>query len=58
MSAEKMSIKIFVGFGDMAEEEVEPIDTAIRNQTTGKFRLRYMHMRYQMLGKGGPHSLI
>ena len=33
--------KIYVGFGDMSEEEVTPIDDAIKNQITGKFRLGY-----------------
>lgn len=33
--------RIYVGFGDMSEEEVTPIDDAIKNQITGKFRLGY-----------------
>ena len=33
--------KIYVGFGDMSEEDVAPIDAAIKNQITGKFRLGY-----------------
>ena len=33
--------KIYVGFGDMSEEEVTLIDDAIKNQITGKFRLGY-----------------
>ena len=33
--------RIYVGFGDMSEEDVAPIDAAIKNQITGKFRLGY-----------------
>ena len=33
--------RLYVGFGDMSEEEVTPIDDAIKNQITGKFRLGY-----------------
>ena len=33
--------RIYVGFGDMSEEEVTLIDDAIKNQITGKFRLGY-----------------
>ena len=33
--------RIYVGFGDMSEEEVTPIDDAIKNQITGEFRLGY-----------------
>lgn len=33
--------RIYVGFGDMSEEDVAPIDAAIKNQIIGEFRLGY-----------------
>jgi len=33
--------RIYVGFGDMSEEDVAPIDAAIKNQITGEFCLGY-----------------